>query len=389
MSQFLSTDECSLLHDLRQSQHIFDLLSAEPDSEFRQQALLRRQFPDAVVRAALTLNELREKGRAKFSRADAMWFDRKGLEQATAEPVARHKARRFHGHVWDFCSGIGGDALALAQHCSVTTVDVNTAACLRTKWNGEVYGVTDRLRAVNARVEDILDRSSLLHVDPDRRLGGTRRLVRVEDYTPGLEFLTRVVHEFPGGAIKLSPAANFGGKFSGCEIELISFGGECKEATVWFGQLAGTVPYRATVLPAGQSLAGNPLDVTVRITTPGAYLYDPDPAVVRAGLVDLLASQLGLNRTDDAEEYLTSDALVDSPFVRSFEVLDSLPNNDRDIRRYFRGADFGQVEIKSRHVRIDAQSVRRKLPLDGSGAAVLIYARIASRVQALVCRRIG
>ena len=43
------------------------------------------------------------------------------------------------------------------------------------------------------------------------------------------------------------------------EIELVSVSGECREATVWFGELKGDAPYRATVLPGGESIAGDPM----------------------------------------------------------------------------------------------------------------------------------
>src|SRR5829696_7613916 len=75
----------------------------------------RRTAPPHRVAAALRIAGCRLRARAKFTRADRMWLDAVGLEQATAEPVARHKARRFErSRVADLCSGIGGDTLALA-----------------------------------------------------------------------------------------------------------------------------------------------------------------------------------------------------------------------------------------------------------------------------------
>ena len=59
----------------------------------------------------------------------------------------------------------------------------------------------------------------------------------------------------------------------------------------------------------------------------------PDPTAASAMLIVTLA---GDGRLDEAEEYLTSDRKVDSPFVQTFEVLAELPNNDRELRRYFR-----------------------------------------------------
>jgi len=188
----------------------------------------------------------------------------------------------------------------------------------------------------------------------------------------------------------VSPASNFGGKFPQAEIELISLDGECKEATIWFGALCSadrSAPWRATALPSGASIAGHPLDAVTDVRPPGRFVFDPDPAVVRAGLVDLLARQLGLWRLDAAEEYLSGDKLVQSPLCVPFETTGVVPNNPTAIRSAVRSEGWGTAEIKCRHVRTDADAVRRKLPLEGDAAGVLIIARIAGKTHALLARR--
>ncbi len=381
-------NECEVLRQLKQSPRIFELLGQAAEGELQLQQRLRLEFPDAVVRTALTLHDLRQRARKKFSRAEAMWFDRQGLEQATSEPVARHKAKRFQQPVSDYCCGIGGDSIALADHCEVTAVDRNPAAILYTGWNAEVYGVESRVRPLCADVEQLTASTDLVHIDPDRRPHGHGRMVRVEDSEPGLEYLRKLMQEFQGGAFKLSPAGNFAGKFEAVEYELISLDGECKEATVWFGSLAAAGLWRATVLPSGESLAGDPMDAVAEVGPLGRYLFDPDPAIVRSGLLNALCERTGLTRLDDAEEYLTADRPVTSPFVRGFEVLAELPNNERAIRDYFRKADFGPIEIKCRRIPIDADTVRRKLSLNGNTPAVLVFARVLGKARAIVCSRI-
>ncbi len=382
-------EETELLLQLRQMPEIFELIETASESELVLQNRLRQEYSDGLVRAALSLVELRKRGQKKFSRADSMWLDRRGLEQATPEAVAIHKAKRFSGRVSDYCTGIGADAVALAAHCDVTGADINPAACLRAKWNAEVYGVDSRFDIVCADVERLTSPGGLVHVDPDRRTGraGSRSL-RIEDSVPSLDTLKRIMREFEGGAIKLSPASNFVGKFQDVEIELVSLAGEAKEATIWFGSLAPPGLWRATALPADETLAGDPLSAYADMSAVGRYVYDPNPAIVRAGLIDLLSSQTELARLDDAEEYLTSDQLVNSAFVQPFEVLAELPNNDRTIRKFFRDANFGQVEIKCRHIPIQVETVRRKLQLDGDAAGVLIFARVAGKARAIVCRRV-
>jgi hypothetical protein len=229
----------------------------------------------------------------------------------------------------------------------------------------------------------------LVHIDPDRRAQAAGRAVRVEDYVPGLEFLQHMAGTVRGGAIKLSPASNFGGKFVDVEIELVSLHGECKEATIWFGELRGSESWRATVLPSGETLTGEPLDDAAEICLPRQFVYDPDPAVVRAGLVDAAAMRLGLARLDAAEEYLTGAECVSTDLAQVFEIVAELPNNPAEIRAYFRMSDFGQVEIKCRHIPIDADGIRRRLPLPGNQPAVLIFARLAGKSRALVCRRVA
>jgi hypothetical protein len=384
-----SNEECRILEELRATPQVLELIAAWDAAELGLQSRLRRQYPDAVVRAALLLHELRRKGKAKFSRAERMWFDRRGLEQATAETVARHKAKRFQGRVWDLCCGIGGDALALAEKGEVIGVDWNPAACLRTAWNADVYAVAERVstQCVDLTKLDLSD--SLVHIDPDRRAGSEGRASRIEDYVPGLPFLQDMMSTVRGGAIKVGPASNFGGKFPDAEIELISLSGECKEATVWFGELRGPHPFRATVLPSGESISGHPLDVVAPIAPLGRYLYDPDPAVVRSGLIDLVADQLGLSRLDGAEEYLTSDTLVSSGFVHAFEIQAELPNNEQAIRAWLRTSDFGQIEIKCRHIPVQAEVLRRRLPLPGDRPGALIFARIDGKSRAITARRVS
>ena len=117
----------------------------------------------------------------------------------------------------------------------------------------------------------------------------------------------------------------------------------------------------------------------------GNYLYDPDPAVVRAGLVDVLADTVGLHRLDAVEEYLTSDARVSSPFVRRYVVEETGPADEKKLRRRLRELDIGPLEIKSRRLPINHETLRRRLRPRGNNPATLVFARIAGRSRAILC----
>jgi SAM-dependent methyltransferase len=392
MSELPVEDEAATLRRLVETPELIAAIAAESGSEFQVQARLRRRFPAELVRMGLEIVALRRRAQGKFTRAHRLWLTRQGLEQATPETVARHKARRFAqasgtDPVWDLCCGVGGDALALAEVRSVVAVDADPAQLLRTQLNAAAYGVAARLETLEADVTTLDLAGRLVHVDPDRRRRGERTL-RLERVSPPLAWLQELTRRARGGAIKVSPASNFGGKFPHAEVELVSLDGECKEATIWFGELRSDQPWRATVLPEGVSLAGPPLAAATDVRPIGPVLYDPDPAVVRAGLVDLLAVQTGLWRLDAAEEYLSGDECLASPFCTPFAVEEVLPNNATAIRQAIRRRGWGEVEIKCRHVQVDADAIRRKLPLAGGEAGVLVFARLAGRTHALLAKRL-
>lgn len=381
-----SWQEWETLLQLRDHSELIAATEQTGLTEFQLQQQLRKDYPDAVVRAALILRDCRRRAVDKYAAADRLWFDRTGLEQATHEAVAHHKAQRFDGQIWDLCTGIGADAAALARRGRVITVDRNPANCQRAQWNAEVWNVDPLICCGDVHTIDIAGK--LVHIDPDRRATGPSRSVRIEDYLPGLEYLQSLTQTARGGAIKLSPASNFGGKFSDVEIELTSWKGECKEATIWFGELAGEAAFRATVLPSGASLSGDPLDEITDVTPPGTFLYDPDPSVVRAGLVDRLGREVAMTRLDASEEYLTSSTLIESPFTQAFEILEILPNQSRAIRDYFRKSNVGQLEIKCRHVPTQVEAWRKQLTLPGDQPGVLIFARLEGKTKAVIARRV-
>ena len=100
--------------------------------------------------------------------------------------------------------------------------DRDPARALCARWNTDLYGVGSRVCVVVADVLKINEFQGLVHVDPDQRAGGHARSHRIEDAVPGRDYLDALTVQAEGGAIKLSPAANFLGKFAGCEIELVT-----------------------------------------------------------------------------------------------------------------------------------------------------------------------
>jgi SAM-dependent methyltransferase len=354
----------------------------DPGQELRLGTRLRERHPAELVAAALAQRELRARAAAKFSRAGRMWFTRDGLEQASAEPLARHRAGRYagYGRVADLCCGIGGDLCALAPGRDALAVDLDPVHLRMARENAAVHGA--EVAAARADVRDLRPpRSLAVFLDPARRAGG-RRLPAGESRPPlawCLELATRVA----AVGVKAAPGLPLGLVPPGWELELLADRRALKEAVLWSPSLA-TTGRRATVFPGPHTLTARP-GPPVPSRPPGAWLLDPSPAVTRAGLVEQLARDLDAWKLDPRIAFLSADRPMATPFGRLLRVDAALPWNARRLRQVLRERGVGTVEIRKRGSAVDVADLTARLRLRGDGRATVVLTRVADRPVALVC----
>lgn len=359
-------------------------LDVTPETELRVGALLRRDYPTELVTAALGQHELRRRAHTKFTRAQQMYFTRAGLEQATAEVIARHRAARFAAasRVADLCCGIGGDLIALAAGREVVAVDRDALHLRMATLNADAYGVGDGVTVVHADVRDVdLTSVDAVFVDPARRARGHR--MRTGDSEPPLSWSTSLAERVEAVGIKAAPGIARDAVPSGWEAEFIADRRDLKEAALWSPALA-TGTSRATILPEGHVLLPLPGD-EVEHRDPGEFLLDPNPAVTRAGLVEDLARSLGAWKIDSQIAFLSSDQPQHTPFARMLRVLDSGPWEQKALKPRLRALDIGSVDIRRRGLAGDVDDLHRQLKLRGTKRATLVMTRVDDRPWALIC----
>ncbi|MEQ8211210.1 MAG: hypothetical protein RH917_15390 [Lacipirellulaceae bacterium] len=360
---------------------------------------LRKKLSSARARLVVQQSELRRKAVAKFGElADQLFFTPTQLQQATDHWIARYKAARFGSDdVVDFCCGIGGDLLSLAERGSATgwehdpriaLIAETNLACVRAK-HASCVKVAD---VAEARVEP----GQSWHADPDRRIGN-RRSIQIELHSPSKETIQKWLQSASEGAVKLAPASTPPSQWQkSSEQEWISRGRECKQLMLWFGSLSNNHgKRRATSLhlneedePTSISYLGEHADAISIAEMPGKYVYDPDPALIAAKLTGSLANEHGLSSLGPGAIYLTSDKLTAAPLLSAFEVLDTLPLRAKQVSEYLRTRNVGRVEIKVRGVDIRPEQFRKKLALRGDEECSLILTRIGRREVAIVATRV-
>ena len=355
---------------------------------------LRRDHPADLVAAATAQDELRRAAAAKFSRAGRMLFTRPGLEQASSETAARHRARRFGeaaaGRLADLGCGIGGDLIALAAGREVLAVDRDAVHLRMAAHNAGVYGMAAGVRTCEADVRDVgLPGIGAVFTDPARRLPGRAggRRLRPGDSDPPLAWCFALASRVPAVAVKAAPGLPAGIAPAGWETEFVADGRDLKEAVLWSPALA-TAPARATILPEGHTLlpgAGQEAREEVPIAPPGPFLFDPNPAVTRAGLVEVLARRLGAWKIDPRIAFLSAGTAQRTPFARTLRVIESAPWNEKDFARRLRALGIGAADLRRRGLAGDVDRIHRRLKLAGPHRATLVLTRVNDRPWGLIC----
>jgi hypothetical protein len=222
-------------------------------------------------------------------------------------------------------------------------------------------------------------------VDPSRRLAG-RRVFGLRAMDPPIERIAELVGRVPDVAVKVGPGVAHETVPRRAEIEFISEQGRLKEALLRFGGLRLGRARTATLLPGPHQMVGPLVRSEPRLSPPSVVLYEPDPAVIRAGLVQDLAAQLGAAQLDPHIAYLTGDTPAASPFARSWTVLRHGPFHLKTLNRWLRELGAGVVVVKKRGSAIEPDAFRRRLATVKKGRQVTVFlTRVSDRPWMIVC----
>jgi hypothetical protein len=386
LRELLSVEGLGLLDSLPPWQSTADVVRTVAE-------LRKAGHSPGLVAAVLNQSKLRARARAKFGPfADRMLFTEAGLEQATRLSVAAQHAGRFQraGLKWiaDLGCGIGADALAIAAlELEVTAVDRDEVTAAVAAYNLAPWS--------NARVENAdAERFDLagvdgVYLDPARR-DGAKRLRNPGDWSPSLDFAFAIAEKYPTG-IKLGPGVDRDIIPDGAEAQWVSVDRDVVELGLWFGSLARPGVRRAALVLGEHGSAELTAAADSEDAEPGslgAYVYEPDGAVIRARLIGDLARSLDARMLDSSIAYLTADTARATPFAACFRVVADIALDKKTIKRELDARGIGTLEIKKRGVDIDPAEFRTALAPKGEASGTLILTRIAGKRRALIVERV-
>ncbi len=369
---------------------LLDRLAGEDLSDDRTLALitsLRRDFPAQQAGAALELARLRQKAVGKFGDdAPKLYFTREALEQASDPLVRRWRAALIRSRqVIDACCGIGADSLAFAQAgCDLIGLDIDPLRVAMARLNADALGLSSaRYEEVDVRAG--IPEGDLIFFDPARREANGKRIFDVERYQPPLSTIrgwqarTLLVKLSPG--VDLAQLEPYHAK-----VSFVSVDGDLKEALL----VCGDLPMSAAVLLTDDAVYrwDDQPSVNAPISEPRGWLVEPDPALIRAGLVANLAYSVGGAQLDPEIAYITTETKPNSRWARSWKIIDWMPFNLKKLRAYLRAHDVGTVTVKKRGTAVTPEVLIPKLKLNGSGSRTLVLTRCRGEYLTVVCENL-
>jgi len=182
---------------------------------------------------------------------------------------------------------------------------------------------------------------------------------------------------------------------AGCEAQWVSVAGDVTEVALWFNGVSRPGVRRAALLlgpegaaeiTSGDEFGAGP---EAPIGPVEGYLYEPDGAVIRAGLVADVALRLGGHLVDEHIAYICAPGLLDTPFARAYKILEVMPFNVKALKSWVKANDVGILDIKKRGTSVTPEELRKQLLPGGKAGNKSSGKDAGKKTATLVLTRIG
>jgi hypothetical protein len=353
----------------------------------RIEVLVRQGYGKDVIKSrvrgfseeAFTVAKARIKNSKEMKIDDGFMFTEADLRFCTNRHVAGYRASRLKcGKIVDIGCGIGIQAIAFANVCGrVVAIDTDYRKLDYAKANAEFAGVENiefmHADAIDALVK--LKKADVVFWDPERPEGESER--SLDSLKPSFEELLSAARKITESVVvELPPQIGRSKLKQDCEFEYISVDGKLNRLCVYFGKLK-RCEVSVVALPSGERLEyGAVAAKAARSEKFSDYLYEIDPAMVKAGVVESFVFSIkGASIVEfGCKSYITSGQLVKSAFLKPYKVLAALPVDDvKDFlvkKRFGRAVPHGSIDEKRYSL------LRRKLEsgLQGDASAHVFIA---------------
>ena len=319
------------------------------------------------------------------------------IEQCSSEASAQYKASLLQGQTFtDLTGGLGIDTYFISQSFIQTDyVEMQTELCNLARHNFAILNAD--VDVLNEAAENYLkhcEPKDCIFIDPARRDEHGHKTVSISDCTPDVSVLQDLLlQKAKQVMIKLSPMLDISRAMEELrhvrEVHVVAVANECKELDfILERDYQGVVQYTCVNLMTCQP----PLQFTMEEEHNSQsrladgvmnYLYEPNPAVMKAGCYKLLTHRFDVFKLHKNSNLYTSEQLIPNFPGRIFEV-EGWASYNKKVKQNL----LHDVERASIAVRNFPQSVAelRKILKIFDGDAIYLFATTLKGEKMVVIR---
>lgn len=388
-----------------------EFIKAHQDDDVRRLALAAAG--DNTIDLPFALDQIA--GRQTARRKLPSWAATEGItypphismEQCSSEQTARYKAAvaarlAGGGRLIDITGGFGADFSFMARGFGEAVyIERQEHLCGMARANFGLLGL-EQATVVNGDgveyVRAMEGRAALIFADPARRNDRGSRTFAISDCTPDMSAaLDTLLDKADCVMIKLSPmldwrkaAADLGPAVR--EIHIVSAANECKELLA-VASREGSGPPRifcvnddtAVEYVAGEESEG--LGGAAVIPQPGAFLYEPNASIMKAGCFGLIERRYGVRQIGRNSHLFVSDRRVDDFPGRHFVIGKVTTMNRKELGKALAG--ISKANIAVRNFPLPVAALRKRLGIADGGDTYIFATTLEDRRHVLaVCSRI-
>ena len=130
---------------------------------------------------------------------------------------------------------------------------------------------------------------------------------------------------------------------------------------------------KAVLLPSNLTLQNS--NIKIEVTNIQKYLFEPDAAIIRGGLVQEMGNEIGYDLIDSKLALLTGSQIVQNKYGKIYEVKQIMKFDLKKVRKYVRENEIGELIIKTRGFPESVEKFRKKIKLRGNNSVVMFILR--------------
>jgi 16S rRNA G966 N2-methylase RsmD len=333
------------------------------------------------------------------------WSENEGLlfpphlsiEQCSSEASAKYKASLLQGQSFaDLTGGLGIDTYFISRHFQQADyVEQQSELCELARHNFDVLNAD--IKVWNKTAEDYLkhcEPKDCIFLDPARRDAYGRKTVSISDCTPDvIDLQEKLLQKAEKVMIKLSPMLDISQAFGELhhvkEVHVVAVFNECKELDfIMERDYQGEPQFVCVNLFTSQAklcfTREEERSCPSRIAdTVLNYLYEPNPAVMKAGCYKLLAERFDVLKLHKNSNLYTSEQFNPNFPGRIFKVEDWTPYSKKIKQTLL--SDVAQASIAVRNFPLSVAELRKILRI-GDGDAIYLFATTLKGEKKIIIR---